>query len=37
LRFRLSVQGVRDDCGEAVCRVLIIRFIHAPPLILKES
>jgi hypothetical protein len=29
LRFRLSVQGVRDNCREAVCRVLTIRFIHA--------
>lgn len=30
LRIRLSIQGVRDYCREAVCRVLIIRFIHAP-------
>jgi len=29
LRFRLRVQGVRDNCREAVCRVLTIRFVHA--------
>jgi hypothetical protein len=29
LRFRLSVQGVRNNCTEAVCRVLTIHFIHA--------
>lgn len=29
LRFRLRVQRIRDDCREAVCRVLTIRFIHA--------
>lgn len=29
VRFRLSVQGVRDNCREAVCRVLTIRFIYA--------
>ena len=27
---RLGVQGVRDNCRKAVCRVLTIRFIHAP-------
>ena len=30
LRFRLSVQGVRDYRREAVCRVLSIRFFMRP-------
>ncbi len=30
LSFRLRVQGVRDNCREAICRVLTIRFVHAP-------
>ena len=29
LRFRLSVQGVRDNCREAACRVVTIHFIDA--------
>ena len=37
LRFRLRVQGVRDNCRKAVCRILTIRFIHASVLILNES
>jgi hypothetical protein len=30
LSLRLGVQRVRDNCRQAVCRVLTIRFIHAP-------
>ena len=38
LRFRLGVQGVRDNCREAACRVVTIHFYSCVRfLILNES